>query len=116
MEFLIFVGKIVLILTVISAVINYVVIFISTKFNVFNSLIYFFYDDGDGFEPWYFFAPFTSWMACLAIVVYLLVKLVFEPIYSYIFVPLFNVFKYLSKLLFKPILKADFKNKLNESK
>lgn len=110
--------KVVLIIlgiVVIPIVFNFCYLFIAVKLNIFKDFTKWIIDEEYGYNELWLFAPLMSLQTFMLIFLYLVYKLILTPLYYLTFYPLEKFFKVFSKVLYKPINKTIFKNKLNET-
>lgn len=103
-------------------VINYVYLYISTKFGIFKEFTkWLMTDDSYWFtQPkqvpfWWFFIPPDCMMFSIAIVAFLLYRLLFKPLYNITIYPISKLVVWLCNFLFKPIKRNIFYSELENS-
>ena len=106
----------------IMVVINYVYLYVATKFGIFKEFTkWLMTDDSYWFtQPiqvpfWWFFIPPYCMMFSIAIVVFLLYRLLFKPLYNITIYPISKLVVWFSNFLFKPIKRNIFYSELEDS-
>ena len=106
----------------IMVVINYVYLYISTKFGIFKEFTkWLMTDDSYWFtQPrqvpfWWFFIPPYCMMFSIAIVAFLLYRLLFKPLYNITIYPISKLVVWLCNFLSKPIKRNIFYSELENS-
>lgn len=106
----------------IMVVINYVYLYVATKFGVFKEFTkWLMTDDSYWFtQPkqvpfWWFFIPPYCMMFSIAIVAFLLYRLLFKPLYNITIYPISKLVVWLCNFLFKPIKRNIFYSELENS-
>ena len=106
----------------IMVVINYVYLYVATKFGIFKEFTkWLMTDDSYWFtQPrqvpfWWFFIPPYCMMFSIAIVAFLLYRLILKPLYSITIYPISKLVVWFSNFLFKPIKRNIFYSELEDS-
>lgn len=103
-------------------VINYVYLYISTRFGIFKEFTKELMTKDDHWysEPktvpfWWFFMPPYCMISSLAIVAFLLYRLILKPLYSITIYPLSKLVVWFCNFLFRPIKRNIFYSELENS-
>lgn len=106
----------------IMVVINYVYLYISTKFGIFKEFTkeLMTIDDHWYSEPktvpfWWFFIPPYCMLFSFTIVVFLLYRLILKPLYSITIYPISKLVVWFCNFLFKPIKRNIFYSELEKN-
>ena len=102
----------------VTVVINYVYLYISTKFGIWKEFTKWLIEDDSIWSTrkyipfWWLFIPPHCICPSFAIVVFLLYKLFFKPLYSITIYPISKLVVWLCNFIFKPIKKNIFYSEL----
>jgi len=106
----------------IMVVINYVYLYVATKFGIFKEFTkWLMTDDSYWFTRprqvpfWWFFVPPYCMMFSIAIVAFLLYRLILKPLYSITIYPISKLVVWIGDFIFKPIKRNIFYSELENS-
>jgi hypothetical protein len=105
-----------LIICVACVIINVAYIYIATKFKLFKGFTKFLTEDLEKSEEdaVYIITPPFSMAVSLIVIGFLTYKLILKPFYYVILYPFVKIWYFITEILFKPIRKNIFKNKIEK--